>query len=104
MSLTNVKLGDDAIHVPRLQLGGSNWVLYKDHLLWAADAKRILGQLDGTATEPRKGEANVKQLIARTIPDSLFMKIPRKPTVREIWTALEQEFERKSRMVSVGLR
>ncbi|KAI0349160.1 hypothetical protein OH77DRAFT_1375768, partial [Trametes cingulata] len=47
---------------------------------------------------------NVKQLIASTIPDSLFMKIRVKPNARAIWAALAQEFERKSRMVSVDLR
>ncbi|KAI0674385.1 hypothetical protein C8Q78DRAFT_928522, partial [Trametes maxima] len=134
-----VKLGDDSVRVPKLELGGSNWVLYKDRLLWAADAKGYRDHLDGTATEPggavgtrgtltvtagaaaggtpdpaqvayeaemaewRKGEANVKQLIASTIPDSLFMKIRAKPNARAIWEALAQEFERKSRMVSVDL-
>ncbi|OSC97354.1 hypothetical protein PYCCODRAFT_1377257, partial [Trametes coccinea BRFM310] len=133
---SNIKIGDDAVRVPRLELGGSNWVLYKDRLLWAADAKGYRGHLDGTAREPiapqataaqaataagtaapgaaagtpgaaatatevtpdqaqvtyeaalsewRKGEANVKQLIASTIPDSLFMKIRAKPTARAIW-------------------
>ncbi|CDO68465.1 hypothetical protein BN946_scf184919.g2 [Trametes cinnabarina] len=185
---SNIKIGDDAVRVPRLELGGSNWVLYKDRLLWAADAKGYRGHLDGTAREPiapqataaqavtaagtaapgaaagptmaggdagaaaggtgsgagtagpvggaagaggtleaaapaagvtpdptqvayeadlaewRKGEANVKQLIASTIPDSLFMKIRAKPTARVIWEALAQEFECKSRMVSVDLR
>ncbi|KAI0365545.1 hypothetical protein BV20DRAFT_954126, partial [Pilatotrama ljubarskyi] len=131
MSSNNVKLGDDSVRVPKLELGGSNWVLYKDRLLWAADAKGYRGHLDGTVTEPvapqaqaaqtatamaaetatpgsalaewRKGEANVKQLIASTIPDSLFMKIRAKPDARAIWVALAQEFERKSRMVSVDL-
>ncbi|KAI0665646.1 hypothetical protein C8Q78DRAFT_985958, partial [Trametes maxima] len=131
MSNNYVKLGDDSVRVPKLELGGSNWVLYKDRLLWAADAKGYRDHLDGTATEPvapqattdtaartaapgavayeaemaewRKGEANVKQLIASTIPDSLFMKIRMKPNARAIWEALAQEFERKSRMVSVDL-
>lgn len=190
MSSNNVKLGDDSVRVPKLELGGSNWVLYKDRLLWAADAKGYRNHLDGTGKEPvapqataaqtatdtaaetaapgaaagpaaagggagataggtgggaaapaggtaevggtptvaagaaargtpdpaaqaaheaalaewRKGEANVKQLIASTIPDSLFMKIRAKPDARAIWMALAQEFERKSRMVSVDLR
>ncbi|KAJ2994796.1 hypothetical protein NUW54_g7492 [Trametes sanguinea] len=44
-----VKVGtDDFVRVPRLEVGGANWVLYKDRLLWAADAKGVLGHLDGT--------------------------------------------------------
>ncbi|KAI0666360.1 hypothetical protein C8Q78DRAFT_929955, partial [Trametes maxima] len=126
---SNIKLGDDSVRVPKLELGGSNWVLYKDRLLWAANTKGYQGHLDRTVMEPvapqasatqattdmaeaahevklaewRKGEANMKQLIASTIPDSLFMKIRTKPNARAIWEALAQEFERKSRMVSVDL-
>ncbi|KAI0651095.1 hypothetical protein C8Q79DRAFT_897407 [Trametes meyenii] len=125
MSNNYVKLGDDSVRVLKLELGGSNWVLYKDRLLWAADAKGYRKHLDGTASEPdapqtttdtaartatpglaewRKGEANVKQLIASTIPDSLFMKICVKPNARAIWEALAQEFECKSHMVLVDLQ
>ena len=50
------------------------------------------------------GEAVVKQQIAATIPDSLFMKIRTKGTAREIWEALKKDFQNKSRMVSVDLR
>jgi len=50
------------------------------------------------------GEAVVKQQIAATIPDSLFMKIRTKGTVREIWEALKKDFQNKSRMVSVDLQ
>ena len=50
------------------------------------------------------GEAVVKQQIAATIPDSLFMKIQNKGTALEIWEALQGDFQNKSRMVSVDLR
>jgi len=51
-----------------------------------------------------QGEAVVKQQIAATIPDSLFMKIRMKGTAYQIWEALTLEFQNKSRMVSVDLR
>ncbi|OSD00474.1 hypothetical protein PYCCODRAFT_1371095, partial [Trametes coccinea BRFM310] len=127
-----VKVGtDDFVRVPRLEVGGANWVLYKDRLLWAADAKGVLGHLDGTSKEPepprqtgqaaagtpdstqtqyeadfaawRKGEATAKQLVASTIPDSLFMKVRSRGTARAIWLAITAEFEKKSRMVTVDL-
>jgi len=50
------------------------------------------------------GEAVVKQQIAATIPDSLFMKIRTKGTAHEIWEALTKDFQNKSWMVSVDLR
>ncbi|KAI0697398.1 hypothetical protein C8T65DRAFT_561607, partial [Cerioporus squamosus] len=139
--MSSVKVGsDDSVRVPKLEVGGGNWVLYKARLVWAADAKGVAGHLDGTSKEPvapsgsagtgspaatsattsasatpaqtkyetalaewRKGEANVKQLIASTIPDSLFIKIHDLPTAHQIWVAIAKEFERKLRMVSVDL-
>lgn len=175
--MSSVKLGDDYVRVPKLDVGGSNWVLYKERLTWAADAKGLVGHLDGTSAEPvappssagtnttapvggtatgvaatptaagggvdaaattgggtvatapvgvtpgpgtvpdpahaayqlklagwKKGEAIVKQLIASTIPDSLFMKVRAKGTAHAIWQALAAEFEKRSRMVSLDLR
>ena len=52
----------------------------------------------------KRVEAVVKQQIAGTIPDSLFMKIRGKGTVREIWDGLGDDFQKKSQMVSVDLR
>jgi hypothetical protein len=52
----------------------------------------------------RLGEAIVKQQIAATIPDSLFMKIWDKGTVHQIWQALMKDFQNKSQMVSVDLQ
>ena len=54
--------------------------------------------------EWKRGEAIVKQQIAATIPDSLFMKIRNKGTALEIWDALRGDFQNKSRMVAVDLR
>jgi len=51
----------------------------------------------------KQGEAIVKQEIAATIPDLLFMKIRGKTTALEIWNTLKKEFQNKSKMVSVDL-
>ena len=115
----SMKLGDDLMRVPKLDVAGSNWVIYKTRFLWAIDARGLLEHTDGSIGEPTKpsiskekageggpeggkgasaeklteadekkleewkdklrvwkqGEAVVKQQIAATIPDSLFMKI-----------------------------
>ncbi|KAI8976427.1 hypothetical protein BD414DRAFT_376909, partial [Trametes punicea] len=138
---------DDSVRIPRLEANGSNWVLYKVRLTWAAAAKGVAEHLDGKSSAPvalpltagqdataavgatpkapdvtaaqtgvttagghtaalatwEKGEAAVKQLIASTIPDSLFMKIRNLATAHEIWEAIGKEFEKKSRMVTVDL-
>ena len=48
----SIKLGDDHVRVPKLDVGGANWVLYKERLTWAADAKGLAGHLDGTSIQP----------------------------------------------------
>ena len=139
------KLSDDLMKVPKLDVSGTNWVIYKDRFLWAVDARGLLHHVDGSGWEPRRppiarkpildgdgkevgtedapdetdkqrlatyqielkawrqGEAIVKQQIAATIPDSLFMKIRTQGTAMDIWQALTADFQNKSRMVSVDL-
>lgn len=131
--MASVKL-DDFFRVPKLEVDGSNWVVYKDRLQWAADARGYLFHLDGTHSVPTappapadpaaptpaetaalatyntalaewtKGEAIVKQMIASTIPDSLFMKVRTETTALALWTSLANEFQGKSHMVVVDLR
>ena len=143
------KLENDLMKVPRLEAGGTNWVVYKDCFLWTVDARGLLEHVDGSKREPvcpvkprmvprrdsegkdtrnfvqdanteeenrgikewkaelkewKRGEAMVKQQIAATIPDSLFMKIRNKGTALEIWDALRGDFQNKSRMVAVDMR
>jgi len=122
--------------IPRLDVAGTNWVIYKDRFLWAIDARGHLDHIDGSMNEPvdptseredkeraltaaeiaaqlewkkelkiwKQGEAIVKQQIAMTIPDSLFMKIQGKGNALEIWSSLANEFEKKSRSVAVDLQ
>ena len=37
-SLSTSKLGEDFMKIPRLDIAGTNWVIYKDCFLWAIDA------------------------------------------------------------------
>jgi hypothetical protein len=136
MSFSTTKLGDEFLRVPRLDVAGINWVVYKDRFLWSIDARGLLDHLEGSEEEPtdpidatirsgltalskaqalvdsewrkavkewRQGEAVVKQQIAGTIPDSLFMKVRGKGTAQEIWDGLGDDFQKKSWMVSVDL-
>jgi len=69
-----------------------------------AEEERKLEQWKEKLRVWKLGEAVVKQQIAVTIPDSLFMKIGMKGTAYEIWEALMKDFQNKSRMVSVDLK
>ena len=48
-------------------------------------------------------QAIVSQQIASTIPDSLYLKIKGKSTVKEAWDALKADFEKQSWMITVDL-
>ena len=49
---TTTKLGDEFLRIPKLDVSGSNWVLYKERFCWALDARAILNHVDGTDVEP----------------------------------------------------
>ena len=51
MTMTS-KLGDEFLRIPKLDVSGSNWVLYKERFFWALDARAILDHVDGTGAEP----------------------------------------------------
>jgi len=71
---------------------------------YTRDEEREIKEWKAKLKEWKQGEAIVKQQIAATIPDSLFMKIRDKGTALEIWEALQRDFQNKSRMVAVDLR
>ena len=49
---TTTKLGDEFLRIPKLDVSGSNWVLYKERFFWALDARAILDHVDGSGVEP----------------------------------------------------
>lgn len=71
---------------------------------FTADEEKEIKEWKVELKEWKQGEAVVKQQIATTISDSLFMKIRGKGTALEIWESLKGDFQNKSRMVSMDLR
>ena len=71
---------------------------------YTGDEQQQLKEWRNELKEWKQGEAIVKQQIAATIPDSLFMKIRGKTTALKIWEALQGDFQNKSRMVAIDLR
>ena len=49
---TTAKLGDDFLCILKLDVSGSNWVIFKDCFLWSIDARGLTEHLDGTAEAP----------------------------------------------------
>ena len=52
MSFSTTKLGDEFLHIPKLDVAGINWVVHKDRFLWSIDARGLLDHLEGTKEEP----------------------------------------------------
>ena len=48
----STKLGDEFLRIPKLDVSGMNWVIFKDRFTWALDARGILDHIDGDSKEP----------------------------------------------------
>ena len=48
----STKLGDEFLRIPKLDVSGSNWVIYKERFTWALDARGIANHIDETGEEP----------------------------------------------------
>ena len=135
MLTVNRKLLEFFVQIPKLEIDGSNWIIFKDHFAFAAAAADLEKHIDGMGTPPNPpiftwigptpftsdqiteyeeyqvkqskwlmGEAVIKQAIATTIPDSLFIEVCKKVMACLMWEAVRLKREKKSRMVTVDLR
>ncbi|KAK0232791.1 hypothetical protein IW262DRAFT_1258748, partial [Armillaria fumosa] len=129
---TNTKLIEFFTHVPQCKADGSNWTFYCDRFIFAVEAAQLNDYLAETATPPsepipadptkltkeesdsiihhpgivqlwKANEAIVKQALASTIPDSLFLKVKGEKSAGKIWKKVKQEFKKRSKMMTVDL-
>ena len=49
---TSTKLGDEFLRIPKLDLSGKNWVIFKDWFTWALDTQCMMDHIDSTRREP----------------------------------------------------
>ena len=52
MSSSNSKLLEFFVHIPKLEIDGSNWVIFKDRFLFAAATAALKGHINGTEKPP----------------------------------------------------
>ncbi|KAK0472833.1 hypothetical protein IW261DRAFT_1314611, partial [Armillaria novae-zelandiae] len=126
------KLSEYFICLPHCKADGINWIFYRDRLVFAAEAAGLGDHLekDHKAPDPpvpadpqnptteetasiarhpgvvrlwKSEEAIVKQGIVSTIPDSLFLKVKGEATAGKMWEKVKDEFEKKSKMMTVDL-
>ena len=47
----STKLGEKFLCIPKLNVSGNNWVIFKDRFIWVLDTRGILDHIDGTSKE-----------------------------------------------------
>jgi hypothetical protein len=89
-----------------LESDGSNWVIFNDRFQFAAAAASLLSHIDGTGAEPtltigfpRSGPLSAEQKAEYDIY-TLFLEVRKKKTAAEMWEAIKDQREKKSRMVT----
>jgi transposase InsO family protein len=114
-------MSDDLkISITKLVADGSNWVTYRDRMLWAIDSRGLSEHLTNatiTATYTAVGtvgsvtpqmrwsgdQAMVKQLIAISVPDTVFNRIKTGTTAKDVWDALRKLYEGRTMLITIDL-
>ena len=110
----------DKIILPKLSDDGSNWVDYRDRIVWLLESQNIeqhidhdiapssytaVGDVGGLKPEERwkKEETNIKQIIGPSLLRSPFSRIKGQKTVHGVWAILKQVYEEKTRALAADL-
>ncbi len=129
----NTKLVEYFARLPHLKADGSNFVTYRDRMVFAAEAAQLdeyLGENFAAPAVPvpadpqnptteekesivkhpevvrmwNSNAAILKQGIAATVPDALFLKVKGEKTPGLMWKKVKDEYKKKSKMMTVDLR
>ncbi len=114
-------MGDDfKTNVERLVSDGSNWVTYRDRMIWSLRSRRLMEHL-ASSTVPaayinagdinhqtpqmrwESEEAITMQIIAVSIPNSVFTTVKTHTTAKDMWDALKALYEGRTTMILVKL-
>jgi hypothetical protein len=108
------------INITKLATDGSNWVTYRDRMLWAVDSRGLTEHLTnatitttyttagniGTQTPQMRwasDQANLKQLIAVSVPDTVFTTIKTGATAKDVWDELKKLYEGRTILITTDL-
>ena len=111
---------EDKITIPKLSDDGSNWVDYRDRVLWLLESQTIddhiehdsppmayqnQGKVGGLeyADRWKKEETAIKQVIGPSIPRATFSRIKGQKNVKGVWDILKQIYEEKTRVLAADL-
>jgi len=111
---------EDKITIPKLSDNGSNWVDYRNRVLWLLESQTIdnhinhdspptayqnQGKVGGVeyANRWKKEETAIKQVIGPSIPRATFSRIKGQKHIKGVWTILKQIYEEKTRALAADL-
>jgi hypothetical protein len=113
-------INETKVTVEKLVSDGSNWVTYRDRMMWTLRSRGLLEHLTNTtvtATYQAIGtvknmtpeirwdydEGVAMQIITASIPNSVFTSIKGKANTQEVWDALKALYEGRTVMILVNL-
>jgi hypothetical protein len=110
----------DKIILPRLANDGSNWIDYRDHIMWLLESQNIeehiehdtapssyttTGKVSGI--EPiecwKKEEMTIKQIISPSLLHGPFSCVKGQKTMQGVWVILKQVYKGKTRVLAANL-
>ena len=103
-------------NVPKLEVDGTNWVMFSTRLRIALTDKDVYGQLDGTSAKPDKTtdpddyaawlkkENQALNLLTQKLHDTTLTKVLSLDSAAKWWTAITNEFTVKSSHVVAAMR
>src|SRR5712672_1931219 len=111
---------DIQLSIENLAADGSNWVSYRDRMVWTIESHGLaehLAEASMTQTYINAGTVGhllpqarwnmdngiVKRLIGASVPNTIFLQIKSKTNVKEVWDALKALYETRSELAVVQL-
>src|SRR6266581_603348 len=111
---------DERVNVPKLTHDGSNWVDYRDRVLWLLESQNIDAHIEDDTMptsytsdgkigglEPperwKKEETVIRQVIGPSVPPAAFARIKGQKTVKGAWETLKRIYEEKTRGLATDL-
>jgi len=113
MSTTTVSTNTLPSNVPKLDVSGKNWAIYRIRFTRAVQSKGVWGHLEGSTLRPstpvaetaaaegesatvsdeltawKKDEALALDLLTQRIPDSTVIRTANQPTAAAMWASYE---------------
>jgi hypothetical protein len=113
-------MSNQPLVLPKLAIDGSNWITFRDRLIWIMESQEwelhltegstpaaytAVGDVNGVTPERRwRTEENaIKLLLGQALPDQIFNQIKSKRTIFTLWEELKSPYENRTEMITTDL-